>query len=88
MIVVEDLHEFVSHVSDAKSSFDVYPNPANGYIHVVNIRTEEFQITDMQGNMVKKGTLEAGKQTVSLSGLCKGAYIFITPTATIRLAIE
>lgn len=59
-------------------SMMVYPNPANDYIVINGIKEAgQFEIVDLIGRSILKGTITIGSNRLSLRGLDEGIYILI-----------
>lgn len=59
------------------NSIQIYPNPANEYIHISNITTtSEFEIYSMNGSKVFSMKLEMN-QTISIKHLISGVYSYV-----------
>ncbi|UZT97000.1 T9SS type A sorting domain-containing protein [Chryseobacterium fluminis] len=56
-----------------KNKISVYPNPAKEYLTVANVKSKDYKIFDMAGNLIVSGRIE--RNTVNVSQLIKGNYI-------------
>lgn len=67
------------------SQFEVFPNPANNYIQVKAIvpidGTQIWQLTDLQGKVLKQGEFQAGGN-IEIAELAAGLYQFIITSST------
>ena len=67
-------------IEEAKqTSFSLYPNPSDGLINVeldANGTTSTYRVLDITGKVVASNRLEAGLQSVDLTNLTAGVYIF------------
>lgn len=66
-------------IQDAeKQSFHVSPNPADVYIEVNDVGKQVYyQITSLEGKLVRQGKLESGKTTLSVEHLSPGTYFLL-----------
>ncbi len=66
-------HSFVAN-------FKLYPNPASGvlYLESKRIQNSSYQILDLTGKLLLQGSVSVqnSAQTIDISGLAKGCYIF------------
>ena len=63
-----------TNVNEIESiAIDVYPNPATDNLYISSESEVDFYITDLKGNVLKRGT--TGTQVVSVSDLSSGAYL-------------
>ena len=63
-----------TNVNEIESvAIDVYPNPATDNLYITSESEVDFYITDLNGNVLKRGT--TGAQIVSVSDLSSGAYL-------------
>jgi hypothetical protein len=62
-------------LSDNKS-FSVYPNPSTGIITItaLNGDARNYEVFNLQGTLVKMGTVDSGQTTIDLSELEDGMY--------------
>ncbi len=61
--------------NEGYSDFSYYPNPANNYICIDNIKIQNrFQIIDINGKLVKENNLEKGKNIIEINDLNAGIY--------------
>ena len=80
--VISDLHGVEENCPSAGSgTFTVYPNPTNGIIAIqhssFSIHHSEFRITNLMGQTVLSGNINAESQQIDVSSLPQGMY-FIT----------
>lgn len=66
----------------------VYPNPARSNVTVVTDVDNEAVIYTITGSLIKKYTLTAGNNLVSVEGLSAGVYLLKVGTQTIKLLIN
>jgi hypothetical protein len=60
---------------ESESSFDVYPNPNNHGVIMLTLDVKQFNVFDVSGRLITKGTnLKAGNP-VNLDFITKGVYI-------------
>ena len=63
-----------TNVNEIESvTIDVYPNPVTDNLYISSESEVDFYITDLNGNVLKRGT--TGAQIVSVSDLSSGAYL-------------
>ena len=63
----------------ADYSFSVYPNPTNGWLNInsnVNLAGFNMQVFDVVGRLVTSQTLEALHNSVNVSNLANGTYVY------------
>jgi hypothetical protein len=69
-----------------KQPLRLYPNPTSG---ILNIATDEvlggYEITGVLGQLLQKGTFNAGQQQISVGSLSAGLYIVNLKTADNRI---
>lgn len=58
-----------------KDAFAVYPNPAKDFVTVASNESGIAEVYSMEGRLLKKHGLNAGKNTLDVSALPKGTYI-------------
>ena len=80
--VISELHGIVEDgPSTGSMTFTVYPNPTNGIIAIQHssfrIHHSEFRITNLMGQTVLSGNINADNQQINVSSLPQGMY-FIT----------
>ena len=65
------------------SNFTIYPNPTNGWITVKIAANDKgaIEVTNLQGKVIYKNTLNSNTQNIDLSANAKGIY-FVTVTTT------
>ena len=65
----------------------VYPNPSQGLVTIVVDETSgfEYQVMDMMGRVVLKGTTSNQKVAIDLNGLAKGVCFVSVTTGTNHL---
>tara|TARA_B100001287_G_scaffold254379_1_gene237768 strand:- start:902 stop:2452 length:1551 start_codon:yes stop_codon:yes gene_type:complete len=61
---------------EERVKIDVYPNPAREKLYIASESQVDFYITDLHGNILKKGT--TGPQPIAVSDLSNGAYLVRT----------
>ena len=60
-------------ITEQRLELSIYPNPAVDNLHVTSESDVDFYISDLNGNIVKRGSTEA--ETISVSDLSSGAYL-------------
>lgn len=63
----------------------LYPSPAAEFIHVelAALEKQSFNVMNFQGQIVLKGELESGINTLQLQGLRTGLYVLVTGSSRI-----
>lgn len=51
---------------------EIYPNPSNGIINILNCQGSEFEIIDVTGRVLTNGTLNSGVERVDISEFSNG----------------
>ena len=71
------------------SNFTIYPNPTDGWITVKIAANDkgEIEVTNIQGKVIYKNTLNSNAQNIDLSANAKGVY-FVTVTTTNGVEIQ
>lgn len=64
----------VNEVKDTKSELSIYPNPADTYVEVKNLKGKaEYKIYSADGRLVQEGKLDG--QRINVAALVKGVYV-------------
>ena len=73
-----------------KNKFSFYPNPANDYLIITskNFKSENVEIFDVTGKIVKKFIINSEQSTVDISSLNRGFYSVTTESFTQKLIIN
>lgn len=81
--------EGISNVDDKfiDASANIYPNPSNGIFQVVSSSKQDYQLFTAIGKLITQGNLLPGEQTIDLSGLAPGTYLFRTQNMTQSLLV-
>lgn len=71
------------------SHFTIYPNPTNGWITVKTAANDKgaIEVTNLQGKVIYKNTLNSNTQNIDLSANAKGVY-FVTVTTTNGVEVQ
>lgn len=56
------------------TSWSIYPNPANDQITISGIDKAQYEIVNINGQVVMSGTIENGFETINISTLNQGSY--------------
>jgi hypothetical protein len=56
------------------ASWSVYPNPANDQITIAGIENAQYEIVNIQGQVVLSGTIENNTEIINTSNLNQGSY--------------
>jgi hypothetical protein len=80
--IEEDGPSTPSTGSGTAGTFEVYPNPTNGVlfvetVHAPSLPAETYRITNLMGQTVLSGNINADNQQINVSSLPQGMY-FIT----------
>jgi hypothetical protein len=67
--------------------FAIYPNPSNGKFTVRTTENGTVEVTNLQGKVIYKNTLNSNTQNIDLSTNSKGVY-FVTFTTTNGVEIQ
>jgi hypothetical protein len=76
---------FVNVEENQLASFDVYPNPTHGILHVINPTNESVvaQVISFDGKIIQTESLVSGRNTIDTQALASGFYfIRINGTCT------
>jgi hypothetical protein len=57
-------------------SYEIYPNPVVNDLMVGNVKNGKYTVTNLVGQTMLQGTLSSGNNTVQMSQLSSGTYIF------------
>jgi hypothetical protein len=57
-------------------SYEIYPNPVVNDLMVGNVKNGKYTVTNLVGQTMLQGTLSGGNNTVQMSQLSSGTYIF------------
>lgn len=71
----------VNEVKDTKSEISIYPNPADTFIEIKNLKEKgDYKIYTADGRLVQSGTVDG--QRIDVSALIKGVYVVTVKTNT------
>jgi hypothetical protein len=64
---------------ELKNHISIYPNPSSDFIHISNIKEENYvlEIFDFSGNKVKTIEITSGEAEISIGNLSKGIYLVV-----------
>lgn len=71
---VIDLSTVIGIEEANATSWSVYPNPANDQITIAGIENAQYEIVNIQGQVVLSGTIENNTETINTSNLNQGSY--------------
>lgn len=72
-----------------QSTFSVYPNPATTYIVIQNEENDFYELIDLKGNSLKKGSLEVfSKNTINIQSISNGFYFLKIGESVQKIMIE
>ena len=56
----------------------LFPNPAQDYLKIQNQHNNifKYELVNINGQILKKGTVEKGELTINISDLKPGSYLF------------
>ena len=79
--------------STGSGTFTVYPNPTNGVLFVQTLRAtslpgETYRITNLMGQTVQAGSLNAENQQIDVSGLPQGMYFISVGDMTQKFVVK
>lgn len=68
---------FVNVEENQLASFEVYPNPTHGILHVINPTNESVvaQVLSSDGKIIQTESLVSGRNTIDTNALASGFYI-------------
>lgn len=66
------------------SNLNVYPNPATDRVNITAHQPSELYIYNIQGKLISSYHLEAGNNTIDITSLHSGLYLFRTTNDTIQ----
>ena len=77
--IYEELHGIEEGHSTGSGTFTIYPNPTNGVLFVDTVCTpslpaETYRITNLMGQTVLSGNINADNQQINVSSLPQGMY--------------
>ena len=75
------------------AQFDLYPNPTNGVlvvetVHAPSLPTQTYRITNLMGQTVLTGSLNAETQQIDVSGLPQGMYFISVGEGTRKFVVR
>ncbi|ASK31046.1 propanediol utilization protein [Chryseobacterium sp. T16E-39] len=79
--ISDDATLAVNEIKDNKSEISIYPNPADTFVEVKNVKGKaDYKIYNAEGRLVQNGKLEG--QKINVASLVKGMYIIAITTET------
>ena len=71
------------------SDFTVYPNPASGVlfvetVHAPSLLDQTYRITNLMGQTLLQGSINAETQQIDIANLTAGMYFFIVGEQTVK----
>lgn len=72
-------HSSIHLLPERLIQWAIYPNPAQDFLHfssVKALKNAAFEITDVTGRPLLKGSLEGSSQSISITVLASGIYFF------------
>lgn len=73
---------------EASTDMVLYPNPANEVLRVNLTERQEIRLVNMQGVVVWKGVLPAGRHEIPVSNFATGNYILQTERGAYKVVID
>ena len=92
--IYTDLHNGIEEdgPSTGSGTFTIYPNPTDGALTIHHssfiIHHSEFRITNLMGQTIQTGNLNAETQQIDVSGLPKGMYFISVGDVTQRFVVR
>ena len=92
--VYEEYHNGIEEdgPSTGSGALTVYPNPTNGVLTIhhseFNIQNSSFRITNLMGQTVQTGSLNAETQQIDVSGLPQGMYFISIGDVTQKFVVR
>jgi autotransporter-associated beta strand protein len=71
--------------AEALANIVVYPNPVSDMLHVNLTERQEIRLVNMQGVVVWKGVLPAGRHDIQVSKFSSGTYMLQTSKGTYKV---
>ena len=73
---------------DAATDVVLYPNPASDVLHINITERQELRLVNMQGVVVWKGVLPAGRHEIPVANFAAGNYILQAGKGTYKVMIQ
>ena len=92
--IYQEIHNGIEEdgPSTGSGAFAIYPNPTNGILTIHHsafiIHHSEFRITNLMGQTVQTGSLNAETQQIDVSGLPQGMYFITFSGATRKFVVR
>ena len=92
--VYEEWHNGIEEdgPSTGSGTFTIYPNPTNGTLTIQHsefrIQNSAFRITNLMGQTVQTGSLNAENQKIDVSALPKGMYFISVGDMTQKFVVN
>ena len=58
-----------------QSAVAISPNPTSGILNITSVEKANYRLLNTKGQVLKKGTLTAGKNKIDISSFAKGLYL-------------
>lgn len=71
------LHLNIGTEQFSKSSYSVYPNPANDYVNIINCRDTRITLLNMEGKVIMNTEIHDASYRLDTRGFAKGVYSLI-----------
>ncbi|HEY0610442.1 MAG TPA: T9SS type A sorting domain-containing protein, partial [Chitinophaga sp.] len=65
-----------------------YPNPAREWVKINAGRRGEYYLSDLQGKVIKTGRVEAGVNTINISGQTPGVYFIRVNEQAFKVVVQ
>lgn len=81
-----DITSAIEDISASGNAVHVFPNPAQNYIRVANISTEQtaYTLYSAEGRALINGTLASADSQIDVSTLSKGLYVIRINNSTLK----
>ena len=90
--IYAELHNDIEETTD-HATFTIYPNPANGTLFVetrliASLPSQTYRITNLMGQNLLQGSINAGYQQINISELSAGMYFITVGEQTAKFVVE
>ena len=74
---------------NAKDFIRVFPNPSSSFLKVTGLEDDsEYEVFDIQGNLIKKGLLKVSDSSIDLSKTSDGVYFLYVQNEMIKIIMQ
>ncbi|KMQ68041.1 secretion protein [Chryseobacterium sp. FH2] len=74
-----------NEIKVVKKEFSIYPNPTSGPLTVKTGQNSKAEIYNMEGKLIKSVEVKKGENTINISDVPDGTYIFKTPSESSKI---